>query len=152
MREVYSTDNQDGEGEIAPRAENPSPSLVDSQTWQRVLQEMKSGGREKDAFRHLLTPPRDWMFLDKLAELSQRCDNRQPSHPPTEPAEWKNDIYTWNVYIKMVRMRLGQVRERYNAAIDGTSGGKGKVTSLEEVGFGVKEVMGSEAGDGDSSV
>ena len=111
--------------------------------WERVLREMEGPGREGGACTHLLTPPRDWMFLDRLAGLSRAADRKLlveggGSGDGKGERRWVGDYAVWSEYLKRVRMRLGEVRERYNKAV-----GEGRsVRALEEIGFGVEEVMG----------
>ncbi|KAF8421210.1 hypothetical protein EV426DRAFT_718859 [Tirmania nivea] len=109
--------------------------------WEGVLREMEGPGREQGAWTHLLTTPRDLMFLERLAGLCRAADERGRAKDGAE-RRWMGDYAVWSEYLSRVRMRLGEVRERYNKAV-----GEGRtVRGLEEIGLGWEEVMGESKG------
>lgn len=94
-------------------------------------------GRERGAWTHLLTPPRDFLFLERLAGLSKLADGRDEGRDGAEVRRWVGDYDDWSMYLRRVRMLLGEVSERYNKAVaEGRT-----IRELEEIGLGWEEVM-----------
>ena len=116
--------------------------------WERVVRELAGPGREEGAWTHLLPPPRDSMFMDRLAELCKLADGRDAGGGDVEKRSWVGEYDVWSVYLKRVRERLGELREGYSkAAAEGRT-----VRGLEEVGLGWEEVMGGAKGvEGDGA-
>ncbi|KAF8459613.1 hypothetical protein BGX38DRAFT_1282839 [Terfezia claveryi] len=108
--------------------------------------EVEGPGRERGAWTHLLTPPRDFLYLERLARLSKLADGMDEGRGGAEDRRWVGDYDDWSVYLRRVRMRLGEVIERYIKAV---AVGR-TVRELEEIGFGREEVMReSKSGGGD---
>lgn len=134
---------EDGAGEVDEKGE-------EGKIWERVKREMREGGgREEGALRHLLTPPRDWMYADRLVGLCRAADERRGGgEKEGGQRKWVGDVYGWSEYQKKVRMRLGEVRARYDKAVEEGR----KVTRFEEIGMGYEDVMGENAGVGGGGV
>ena len=112
--------------------------------WERVLREIEGPGREEGAFTHLLTPPRDVLFMERLGKLSREADERG-EHGGERG--WVGDYSVLSEYMKAVRLRLGELRERYNKAVEEGR----KVRGLEDIGLGWEEVMGRSKGEGEGA-
>lgn len=120
------------------RLQQEEPGETVRKSMNYVLREMEGGGREQGGFMHLLASPRDIWLMERLERLCRLADGSgDGSGEGLIATPWFGDYPIFSPYLKRVRLKLGEIRNKNNSAV---AKGK-KVMTLAQLGFGEEEVM-----------